>query len=105
MLHADETINNEMLQNQMMPSSWSQGSYYDYTSLSMETVPSCIQAQPSGHAWLNNYELPSHLNNMMIGGGYHDQEIEFNTTQSMEASLVYNYNTHTSTQFDWSMLS
>ncbi|KAK2403217.1 ATP-dependent DNA helicase [Trifolium repens] len=102
---SDETINNEMLQNPMMPSSWSQGSY-DYTSLLMESVPSasCIQAQPSGHAWLNNYELPSHLNNMMIGG-YHDQEIEFNTTQSIEASLVYNYNTNTSTQFDWSMLS
>ncbi|CAJ2628804.1 unnamed protein product [Trifolium pratense] len=102
---ADETINNQMLQNPMMSSSsWSQGSY-DYTSLSMESVPSAsyIQAQPSEHAWLN-YELPSHINNMMIGG-YHDQEIEFNTTQSIEASLVYDYNTNTSTQIDWSMFS
>jgi hypothetical protein len=60
-----------MLQDPMMSSSWSQGSYYD-TSLSMKSVPaaSCIQAQPSGHAWLN-YEFPSHINNKRIGG-YHD---------------------------------
>jgi hypothetical protein len=61
-----------MLQDPMMSSSWSQGSYYDTSLSMMKSVPraSCIQAQPSGYAWLN-YELPSHINNKMIGG-YHD---------------------------------
>lgn len=113
---SDESINNQMLQDPMMSTSWSQGFHYD-TSLSMESVPraSCIQAQPSGPDWLK-YELPSHINNMLLGG-YHIPENEFNTThmsdsasvvcpnvaQSIDASLVYHANT--SRQFDWSMFT
>lgn len=105
-----------MLQDPMMSSSWSQGFHYD-TKLSMEYVPhaSCIQAQPSGPDWLK-YEMPGHINNMLLGG-YHIPENESNTThmsdsasvvcpnvaQSIDASLVYH--TNTSTEFDWSMLT
>ncbi|CAL5208658.1 unnamed protein product [Lathyrus oleraceus] len=101
---SDEAINNQMHQDPMMSTSWSQGFHYEYdTSLSMESVPheSCIQAQPSGPGV----------------GGYDFQENEFNPThmmdsanvayqnfgQSIEANLVYN--TNTSTQFDWSMFT
>lgn len=105
-----------MHQDPMMSTSWSQGFHYEYdTSLSMESSlhASCIQAQQSGLGGLK-YELPSHINNMSIRG-YDIPENEFNTTRMIDSDSVFcpnfgqsveasfEYNTNTSTQFDWSM--